>query len=502
MKSLDRYLEECCLKFKDNVAVVENQKSFTYFELGKSIEEMASRLQHSGICSEDHVVIQLPNSFEVLQVNFAIYKLGAVGINVVQEYRETEICHIIKETQATAYIYSQKGNCYIYQKNINRIHEEGIHVKCLGIEELKANIKCELCEIKHESKSAVANLMLSGGTTGFPKLAPLEYEQLYVYANAFSEKCNMNEDTKYLAILPIPHKFAFCSPGILGTLLKGGTVIVCDDVNYDSVFKIIEREKVNITSVVPSLLKIWIEVLEWDNSYNLTSLQVLQVGGAPLENRLAEKARELLKCKIQQLYGATESVVCCTDLSDSIETICSCQGKPLLPEDEIKIVDDSGVEVLPGKTGEILAKGPYTITHYYKNENKESFTIDGFFFFFYLGYFDEKYNIHIVGRIKNQINKGGEKISPKEIEEYLADHPYIEESIVAPIPDEILGEKICAFIKAKKDIAIKELRDYLSEKGIAPFKIPDEMYFIDEWPMTPLKKIDIKKLIDSVLNKV
>ena len=103
---------------------------------------------------------------------------------------------------------------------------------------------------------------------------------------------------------------------------------------------------------------------------------------------------------------------------------------------------------------------------------------------------------------KNQINKGGEKISPKEIEEYLADHPYIEESIVAPIPDEILGEKICAFIKAKKDIAIKELRDYLSEKGIAPFKIPDEMYFIDEWPMTPLKKIDIKKLIDSVLNKV
>jgi len=166
------------------------------------------------------------------------------------------------------------------------------------------------------------------------------------------------------------------------------------------------------------------------------------------------------------------------------------------------IVDDSGVEVLPGKTGEILAKGPYTITHYYKNENKESFTIDGFFRMGDLGYFDEKYNIHIVGRIKNQINKGGEKISPKEIEEYLADHPYIEESIVAPIPDEILGEKICAFIKAKKDIAIKELRDYLSEKGIAPFKIPDEMYFIDEWPMTPLKKIDIKKLIDSVLNKV
>ena len=249
-------------------------------------------------------------------------------------------------------------------------------------------------------------------------------------------------------------------------------------------------------------MKIWIEVLELDNSYNLTSLQVLQVGGAPLENRIAEKACELLKCKIQQLYGATESVVCCTDLSDSIETICSCQGKPLLPEDEIKIVDDSGVEVLPGKTGEILAKGPYTITHYYKNENKESFTIDGFFRMGDLGYFDEKYNIHIVGRIKNQINKGGEKISPKEIEEYLADHPYIEESIVAPIPDEILGEKICAFIKAKKDIAIKELRDYLSEKGIAPFKIPDEMYFIDEWPMTPLKKIDIKKLIDSVLNKV
>jgi len=378
MKSLDRYLEECCLKFKDNVAVVENQKSFTYFELGKSIEEMASRLQHSGICSEDHVVIQLPNSFEVLQVNFAIYKLGAVGINVVQEYRETEICHIIKETQATAYIYSQKGNCSFYQKTINKIHEEGIHVKCLGIEELKANIKCGLCEIKHESKSAVANLMLSGGTTGFPKLAPLEHEQLYVYANAFSEKCNMNEDTKYLAILPIPHKFAFCSPGILGTLLKGGTVIVCDDVNYDSVFKIIEREKVNITSVVPSLLKIWIEVLEWDNSYNLTSLQVLQVGGAPLENRIAEKACELLKCKIQQLYGATESVVCCTDLSDSIETICSCQGKPLLPEDEIKIVDDSGVEVLLGTTGEILAKGPYTITHYYKNENRESFTIGRF----------------------------------------------------------------------------------------------------------------------------
>lgn len=273
MKSLDRYLEECCLKFKDNVAVVENQKSFTYFELGKSIEEMASRLQHSGICSEDHVVIQLPNSFEVLQVNFAIYKLGAVGINVVQEYRETEICHIIKETQATAYIYSQKGNCSFYQKNINRIHEVKAKaivtdtINFIGYKNVIYTASIEPAEknivVEDVTPDQIAYVIYTSGSTGSPKGVVITHQAAYNTIQDINARFNIADDVVALGLAKL--SFDLSVFDLFGIFKAGGVLVYPKDEDLKNPYswiELMETYHINLLNMVPAQMQMMTMAME------------------------------------------------------------------------------------------------------------------------------------------------------------------------------------------------------------------------------------------------
>jgi 2,3-dihydroxybenzoate-AMP ligase len=248
-------------------------------------------------------------------------------------------------------------------------------------------------------------------------------------------------ETVYLASLPIAHNFALASPGIQAVFQNGGKVVLTNSTEPADAFALIEHERVTMTALVPALALRWLEAPE-RAQFDLSSLRLLQVGGARLNPELARRITPTLGCQLQQVFGMAEGLLNYTRLDDPEEEIVETQGRPCSPDDEIRIVDDDDDDVPPGQSGNLLARGPYTIRGYYKapEHNQRAFhqrwllpdwrrgppepwrQLDG-----------------RRGREKDMINRGGEKISAEEIENLILAHPSVFNVAVVAMPDLVPG---------------------------------------------------------------
>ncbi|MTJ82864.1 MAG: salicylate synthase [Telmatospirillum sp.] len=214
-------------------------------------------------------------------------------------------------------------------------------------------------------------------------------------------------------------------------------------------------------------------------------------GIAPLEQGLALGGDAL------QVFGMAEGLLCYTRLDDSEEVIFHTQGRPLCPDDEVRIVDADGNDVSPGESGELLTRGPYTIRGYFRadDHNARVFTADGFYRSGDLVRRTSEGNLVVEGRIKEQINRGGEKIAAAEIERHLREHPAVQDAAVVAVPDPRLGERSCAFLIAP--VAAPDLggvHDFLRKRGLPRHKLPDQLEIARSWPLTAIGKIDKTQL--------
>ncbi|MEI2393510.1 AMP-binding protein, partial [Priestia megaterium] len=236
-----------------------------------------------------------------------------------------------------------------------------------------------------------------------------------------------------------------------------------------------------------------------------SSLQVLQVGGAKFSAEVAKRIKPAFGCTLQQVFGMAEGLVNYTRLDDPDEIIINTQGKPMSKYDEIRVVDEDDHEVKPGEVGQLLTRGPYTIQGYYKapEHNAKSFTSDGFYRTGDLVRINELGYLMVEGRDKDQINRGGEKIAAEEVENHLLAHEAIHDVAIVSMPDKFLGERSCAFVIAR-DEAIKsnDIKQFLKERGIASFKIPDRVEFVSDFPYTALGKVSKKALRQMIADKL
>jgi len=296
----------------------------------------------------------------------------------------------------------------------------------------------------------------------------------------------------YLAALPIEFNFAWGCPGVLGTIQIGGTVVLADSADPGNCFPLIEREHVTVTSLVPSITQIWLEVAEWTDS-DLSSLRLLQVGGARMTLELASRIEPTLGCKLQQVFGMAEGLLTFSRPGDPPESVLRTQGKPLSPADELMILDEHASELPVGAVGELVTRGPYTLRGYYRapEHNRHAFTEDGFYRTGDLARLTEDGDLVIEGRIKDMVIRGGDKISAGEVEDHLLAHPAVSAAAVIGVPDDLLGERICAFVIPRGEApTLAELRQAMHERGIAGYKLPDRVEFMNFFPTTPLGKID------------
>lgn len=499
--TLGGMIREHALVAPDRVALVERDNRLTYAELDTKANRLADGLSKLGLATGDRVVVQLPNSIRFVELIFALFRLGAIPVFALPSDRANEITHILATSMATAYVIVDQARGFDYRniaKEIRSCVQSLQHVIVAGdahgfiaFDSLYGDPRA----LPERDASEAALITLSGGTTSLPKLI-LRRHQDYLYSiRASAEICGLNSESVYLCVLPAGHNFALSSPGFLGVLHAGGRVVMTGDPSPSNAFALIERERVTFTAVVPSLALAWLIA---ERRHDLSSLQFLQVGGAHLSADVARQLSDAFPCRLQQVYGMSEGLVCYTRPGDTIERILHTQGLPISADDEIRILDDSDQPVQPGTEGQLLVRGPYTVRGYVNaaEHNRRAFTADGFYRTGDLVRQESNGYLVVTGRIKDQVNRGGEKIAAEEIEGILLAHPDVRETAVVGMPDKYLGEIACAFVVSAQDSLPTPgaLKAYVRSRGVADFKVPDLIRFVPSLPKTTLGKIDKKAL--------
>ncbi|WP_434527249.1 salicylate synthase [Photorhabdus asymbiotica] len=501
-KTLDQQLAGWSGIWGNKTALIYQEQQLTYRELHQSAERLASGLFHRGVRRGDNVMVQLPNRISFVVTCFALFRLGAHPVLLMPTQRAHDIHALCQIARPVAYIIPDCIHGFDYREMAREVAASCPELKHIIVdgeaEEFTAlaSIDDKPLNVPGPSYGDIAVLLLSGGTTGTPKLIPRTHDA-YTYDFVLSARlCAVNTESVYLAVLPVAHNFTLGSPGILGTLSQGGCVLLSDTASCDEAMPLIEQHKVTHLALVPALARLWEQARDWEPS-DLSSLRCLQIGGGRLTPELAEQVMTRLG-PLQQVFGTAEGLLCYTRLDDPYEVIINTQGRPLSEEDEIKIVDANLQPVALGEVGELITRGPYTITGYYRagQHNAVAFTTDGFYRTGDLVRMNSDGNLIVEGRIKEQINRSGEKISTQEVETLLLQHPDIDDVVVIAVPDELLGERICAcLLKSSNQPESAQMQAFLHQKGVQRHKIPDQWLFVAYWPLTTVGKIDKRQLV-------
>ncbi|MCL2895830.1 (2,3-dihydroxybenzoyl)adenylate synthase [Brenneria tiliae] len=498
-----------CHNNKDKIAVNFYQQKLTYNELYSHSLILAKKLVSLGLAKGDIAIIHLPNSINFIEVTFGLMLAGIIPVFALPAHRENEILAFMRTTKAKAYIFQSVIDGFNVENFAQNICDENRELQLIKVEKdtsLSLSLKTanyEAVVLPKIDPDDLVCFQLSGGTTGIPKLIPRRHRDYLCNIRSAVKTCHFNASTVYLAVLPMSHNFPLACPGFIGTLFSGGRVVISDKNYPDHCFTLIEQQKVTVAALVPPLALVWLDAAEIFKS-NLGSLQVLQVGGAKMSYEAAKRVKPILGCTLQQVYGMAEGLICFTHINDTEEIIYSTQGKPMTEADEIRVVDEQGCDLPIGKIGYLLTRGPYTICGYYGSEeiNKDSFTSDGYYRSGDLVRMTPDGYLIVEGRDKDQINRGGEKINPEELENTLLRHHDVIDVAVVGINDDYMGECVCAFVLRRNDnLSETELRQFLQRQGIATFKIPDRFQFPKNFDLTGVGKVNKKELRERLKNE-
>ncbi|MGW3989867.1 (2,3-dihydroxybenzoyl)adenylate synthase [Streptomyces sp. NPDC004830] len=498
-RPLGDLLHESCERNAERVAVVCGERRMTYAELARRADRLAGGLIHLGIRPLDRVVVQLPNVPEFVVVVLALMRAGAIPVLALPGHRRAEIAHLCAHSGAVAYVVKDEFGGFDF-RTIAREIAPVPHVIVSGdAQEFTSLESLESLDAKDVTLPRVdasdpALFLLSGGTTGLPKLIPRTHDDYAYVMRASAEAMQVGAEVVYLAVNPVAHQAALACPGVLGSLLLGGKAVLTSSVRPDEVFALMLREGVTVTTVVPSVLRLWTDA---GRPPGELSRLLIQVGSAPLDPALALRAAKTLGCRVQRWYGISEGLLTHTRLDDPEEVAVGTDGRPMSPGDEVRVVDETGNPLPDGEAGEMQVRGPYTIRGYYRapEENARSFTPDGFFRTGDLVRRRPDGNIEIVGRIKDVINRAGEKVSAEEVERQLRTHPAVQDAAVIGVADTVLGERTYAFVVLDQaDVRPSAMKEFLRGRGLATYKIPDRLIPVPQLPRTPMGKVDKKAL--------
>ncbi len=496
----------------DAVAVVGMDKRWTYGELLEKAETAAAGFLALGLKPGDRVVVQLPNLPEFLSVIFGLFRARLIPVYALPAHRSTEIVHFLKRSEAAAYVVADRHEGFDYRALARAVQVEVPelrHVVVVGeAEEFAAfdGFRADPASLPTQDAdpSDVAFLQISGGSTGLSKLIPRTHDDYLYSVRESADISGLEPESVYLTALPAAHNFPMSSPGYLGALYVGATVVMAPSPSPDVCFPLIEREGVTITGLVPPLALLWMQAAA-KKTHDLSSLQVLLVGGAKFLPEAARRVRAELDCTLQQVFGMAEGLVNYTRLDDPESLIVETQGRPISPDDEILIVDDAGAPVAEGEPGNLLTRGPYTIRAYHNEPaaNARSFTDDGFYRTGDVVRRTPEGYLVVMGRATDHINRAGEKISAEEVEDHLLAHPAVFDAAVVSVPDDYLGERICAFIIPNGDAPRGvELKAWMRKRDIADFKVPDQIVFVDDFAVTAVGKVSRRELRAALRQRI
>jgi salicylate---CoA ligase len=502
-------------------ALADGATRLSYASLLARADALASRLtDRLGLRRGDRIVVQLPNCWPFVVLTLGCLRAGIVPVMALPAHRQHELAYLCEHSEARALAVPGVLRGFDHQEMAERLRAGSAslrHIMVAGPDVRHTDLTA-LCAEPDEPAGDrerwdaaspggrdVAVFLLSGGTTGLPKLIARTHNDYSYNARASAELCRLGHGTVYLVSLPASHNFPLACPGILGTLLSGGRVVMLASPEPQAVFDAVAREGVTITAVVPAVAQRWLAHAAEHGNGQLRTLEVLQVGGARLADELARQVRPVLGTTLQQVFGMAEGLLNYTRLDDPDDVICGTQGRPLSPGDEVRIVHAEGRDRLDGEPGALLTRGPYTPRGYYRapEQNARAFTPDGWYASGDVVRRRADGNLVVEGRDKDMINRGGEKISAEEVENLVYRMPGIAQVAAVAAPDAELGERICVFVVPRpgSQISLDAIRDGMAAAGVARFKWPERLEVVAELPVTKVGKLDKKALRDMLAGR-
>ena len=518
-KSLAEEFKVVFERYADRVALIDGERSITYAALDCLSGNLALNLLALGLNPLDRVVVQLPNVAEFVILYFGLQKIGCIPIAALPSHRYAEISQFVELSAATTCVTPDHQRDFDYAPMVKRILRESSRLKRAimlgtpspGLSSLSELISrpatlpaSRLSEIMIDPTDP-AVFQLSGGTTGIPKLIPRTHNDYAYNSKAAARVCAISDKSTLLVVLPIAHNLPLACPGIQGFMFHGAKVVISSSTKPEDICALIQKHRVTHLKVVPALL---IRLLNHPavRQFDLSSLDLIQSGGQCLQPETRLLAKKLIPSAfIQENFGMSEGLLMFVRPDDPEDVCLETVGRPVSPDDEVRILDNDGKDVPWGEVGELCCRGPYTLRGYFgvPEYNARVFTRDGFYRSGDLMRQHPSGNYIVEGRRKDLINRGGEKISAEEIENIILSHPAVKDVACIPVADPDLGERMCACLLLRDGAAIDfdELKTFLLSKEIAKYKLPERLEILPELPLSNVGKVSKAKLVEMFSQK-
>lgn len=507
-------------RYPEQIAVVDSVKRLSYQQLLEAVHQVANGLQCLNIQKGDFVSSQLPNRVESIIVYLACTKIGAIYNPIPSTSRHQELKYIVGLCESKALFIPDAFRGMNYIELMNEIQKEmeipNVIVVKMGKEPMSVSHSyrlyedlLKLPELETNSKDPVLSddpltVLFTSGTESNPKGVVHSHNTVLFCARAMSQVLSVTKDDAVFMPSPLAHATGFLQ-GVNLPLSVGAKTVLMDHFSAKAGVELIVSERCTFSmGATPFLHDILGEIAHAKKNYDLTHFRFFLCGGAPVARSLLAEASKI-GFKVLGVFGSSESPPHTVGrLDDSDEIIASSDGKPL-PGVEEKIVDDARNPLPLGEIGEEASRGPNVFLGYYKHPELTHTYLDdeGWYYSGDLCYLQPNNYIRVVGRKKDIIIRGGQNISPSEVEDILLKHPKVKNVAIVGIPDERLGERACALVVPNEgeNFTFGEMIEFLSKENIAKYKYPEKLQLLEQLPITPSGKIQKYKLRELLKEK-
>ncbi len=495
----------------DREAIVFDGRRLTFEALQDRVNRLANALAGLGVGPGDRVATLQVNTNHQVEACFAAAKLDAVYVPLNFRSRAAELIHMLNESEAAVLLVGGRYAGHVRSfasemRSVSSFVALDAHVEGWRSYESLLSSASSRERFPRGGGDDLTVILFTAGTTGEPKGVMLSHESFSSYVLANVAPADPDEQGRNILTVPLYHIAAM--QAVMSAVYGGRTLVIQRQFEPVEWMRLVERERANRAMMVPTMLKMLMDHPEF-GSYDLSSLDVITYGAAPMPLEVIRRAiHEFPGARFINAFGQTETAATITMLppddhvlegtSDEIETKLrrlTSIGRPL--EDvEVRIVDEDGAPVAVGEVGEIAASGPRLMKGYWRREAATAEVIrDGWLYTGDLGRFDEDGYIYLAGRARDFIKRGGEMVSPLEVEQALHSHPAVEEAAVIGVPDSDWGERVLAVVALKEGESVSgsEISEYCRAR-LASFKKPESVVFVDRLPRNALGKV-LKKTL-------
>jgi fatty-acyl-CoA synthase len=493
-------------------------QTLTYGEVDSRAEALAAALHNLGLEAGDRLALVLPACPEFVVAMFAAAKLGATIVPLNPRLTTPELQYMLRHSEAACAITIEKYHGIEYLELFEDLLvqlPELQYLVTVGHEELwyddrifqfedmiSAGRGRDYPAPELDPAEDLFAILYTSGTTGKPKGVALSHENVVSTAESTVQAIGLGPSDRVIGVTALFHVFGM-GAGVLGSVLAGAALVLQEEFDAGETLDLIEQHRVTVQFGVPTLFATELHE-QAQQPRDLSSLRLGVAAGSAVSDELIRDVQRHLCPQLLVAYSLTEtsSTVTVTRPDDPGEKRRFTVGRPIAAT-QIRVLENDGTELPVESVGEIAIRGPGVMKGYYRQprETAACFDNQGYMLTGDLGIVDEEGYVHLVGRRKEVIIRSGFNVYPREVEDRIQTHPAVRDAAVVGVPDQVLGEAICACVVPVEGAIVtgQEIKDWC-RVTLADYKVPDLVRFLDEFPLTgtgKVRRVELARMIQA-----